>query len=244
MPHLEACLLDYGNTIVEFDRPQIDGLHRRFHEALGRIPVLPPIGLDRLSRTIDYVCAIPHLGHPPTFRELTPHEQMEVLLREAYGGELALTTDLIGECDRLLQDLFVDSIAIEPAAASWLARSTERVRIGLVSNYPCGKALRSSLERVGILSHLDPVVISGEVGWVKPHASPFRIALDALGLPPEKVLFVGDRWDADMIGARDAGMKTCHHVGFTSDRELESRYEKYRPDHRITRLEELDGILP
>jgi FMN phosphatase YigB (HAD superfamily) len=244
MPHLEACLFDYGNTIVEFDRPQIESLHRRFHEALGRIEALPQIGLDRLARTMDYVCAIPHLGDPPPLRELTPHEQMEVLLREAHGPALALTPDLVGECDRLLQDLFVDSIVIDPAVARWIALSTERVRIGLVSNYPCGKALRRSLERVGILGHLDPVVISGEVGWVKPHASVFRVALDALGLPAEKVLFVGDRWDADMIGARDAGMKTCHHVGFTSDRELDSRYETYRPDHRITRIEELDGILP
>jgi FMN phosphatase YigB (HAD superfamily) len=243
MPPLEACLLDYGNTIVEFDRPQIEGLQRRFHEALAVVPGLPAIGLERLARTLDYVCAIPHLGDPPPLRELAPLEQMEVLLREAYGPGLALTPELVGRSNQLLQDLFVDSIAIDPAAAGWLARSRERVRIGLVSNYPCGRALRSSLERVGIIDHLDPVVISGEVGWVKPHASVFRAALDALGLPPEKVLFVGDRWDADMVGARDAGMRTCHHVGFTSDRDLESRYEKYRPDHRITRLEELDGIL-
>jgi HAD superfamily hydrolase (TIGR01549 family) len=244
MTNIEACLLDYGNTIVEFDRRQIEGLHRRFHEALGSLSELPAIGLDRLARTLDYVCTIPHLGDPPPLRELAPCEQMEVFLREAYGAGLALTPELVARCNQILQDLFVDSIEIDSAAAGWLARSRERIRIGLVSNYPCGKALRSSLERVGIIGHLDPVVISGEVGWVKPHASVFRAALDALGLPPEKVLFVGDRWDADMVGARDAGMRTCHHIGFTSDRELDERYSAYRPDHRITRLEELDGILP
>jgi HAD superfamily hydrolase (TIGR01549 family) len=241
MPAIDACLLDYGNTVVEFDRPQIDALHRRFHHGLGRL--LPPVDLEHLARTLDHVCAIPHLGAPPDLRELSPREQMEIILERLYGEGLEATPALVEECDRLLQDLFVESIAIDPLTAEWLAASSRKVRFGLVSNYPCGRSLRRSLEREGILGLLDPIVISGEVGYVKPHARPFTVALEALDLPPERVLFVGDRWDADMVGARAVGMQTCHHIGYTSDRALDERYGSYRPDFRITRLEELDGIL-
>jgi hypothetical protein len=38
-------------------------------------------------------------------------------------------------------------------------------------------------------------------------------------------------------------MKTCHHVGFTSDLDLDGRYEIYRPDYRIRHIEELEGIV-
>ena len=114
------------------------------------------------------------------------------------------------------------------------------------NGYTCssaGEAIRRSLKRVGIGDFLDPVVVSGEVGFVKPHPAPFTAALERLALAPEKVLFVGDRWDVDLLGARNAGMRTCHHVGFTLDRNLEERYKAYRPDFQIQRLEELEGIV-
>jgi FMN phosphatase YigB (HAD superfamily) len=78
---------------------------------------------------------------------------------------------------------------------------------------------------------------------VKPHQSVFDAALEALQIPAERVLFVGDRWDADMVGARNVGMKTCHHIGYTSDLDLTERYTAYRPDYQIRRLEEIEGIL-
>jgi len=241
MPPPRACLLDYGNTIVAFDRPQIEGLQRAFAAALGRLAV--PIEVEVLGKVMDRVCALPLLGEAPDLRELTPARQMEILLAEAYGGAVATEPALVAECDQALQELFVEAIHIEPSTVEYLRGLSRRVRVGLVSNYPCGQAIRRSLRKIGIYEFLDPIVVSGEVGYVKPHPTCFAPAITALGLPPGDILFVGDRWDADMIGARDAGMKTCHHVGFTSDRDLDARYAAYRPDYRIERLEDLDTIL-
>ena len=241
MSSFEACLLDYGNTVVEFDRRQLDFIRRRLTGSFSSL--VGPIELPVLGRALDQACSLPLAGDPPTFRELTPLEQMAIVLRDAYGDGRELPPELVAECNRLLQDLFVESISIEKRTLEFLASLGQRLRVGLVSNYPCGEAIRRSLKRVGIGDFLDPVVVSGEVGFVKPHPAPFTAALERLALAPEKVLFVGDRWDVDLLGARNAGMRTCHHVGFTLDRNLEDRYKAYRPDFQIQRLEELEGIV-
>lgn len=244
----QACLLDYGNTVVEFDERQIRFVLEHLLVALRRL--VGPLDPATLERAMDRICSLPHEGDPPQLREVSPARQMELLLRDCYdghaGGEKnapSFSAELVEECDRVLQDLFVESITCDRATLRFLGDLSRRLRLGLVSNYPCGKTLRRSLDRLGIMQLLDPVVISGEVGYVKPHSSMFETALAALALPAESVLFVGDRWDMDMLGARDACMATCHHVGYTSDRNLDERYRRYKPDFRIHHLSELEEIL-
>ena len=53
---------------------------------------------------------------------------------------------------------------------------------------------------------VDSLVISSEVGYRKPHPSFFRAACDHLGLPPERVLCVGDDVENDVRGAIRAGL--------------------------------------
>jgi putative hydrolase of the HAD superfamily len=53
---------------------------------------------------------------------------------------------------------------------------------------------------------VDCLVISSEVGFRKPHPSFFRAACARLGLPPEKVLCVGDDVENDVRGAIRAGL--------------------------------------
>ena len=54
-------------------------------------------------------------------------------------------------------------------------------------------------------SCVDSLVISSEVGYRKPHPSFFRAACDHLGLPPERVLCVGDDLENDVRGADPRG---------------------------------------
>ncbi len=57
-----------------------------------------------------------------------------------------------------------------------------------------------------LASWVDSLVISSEVGFRKPHASFFRAACDHLGLPPDRVLCVGDDVENDVRGAIRAGL--------------------------------------
>jgi putative hydrolase of the HAD superfamily len=50
------------------------------------------------------------------------------------------------------------------------------------------------------------LVISSEVGVRKPHPDFYRAACERLGLPPDRVLCVGDDVENDVLGARRAGL--------------------------------------
>jgi putative hydrolase of the HAD superfamily len=53
---------------------------------------------------------------------------------------------------------------------------------------------------------LDSLVISSEVGYRKPHPSFYHAACARLGLPPQRVLCVGDDLENDVRGAIRAGL--------------------------------------
>lgn len=239
MARLQAVLLDYANTVVQFDRPQIDAIHGALAAHLSR--TVAAIDARALGAVMDRVCVAQPLSADK--REITPHEQMRRIVQEAYGRPFTIGDPAVVDADRVYQEGFLASLSIDAATLEALARVGARVPVGLVSNYPCGTSLRRSLSSLGIAARLHPVVISGEIGYCKPHPRPFQVALDELGVPAPAVLFVGDSWASDMVGAHAAGMVTCHHVGLASPEDHEERYASYRPDFVISQLGELDGIL-
>jgi putative hydrolase of the HAD superfamily len=66
------------------------------------------------------------------------------------------------------------------------------------------------LEGLGLAPLLDPVVVSCRVGVEKPHPRIFEVALREAGVPAAAALLVGDDREADVEGARAAGMHAVH----------------------------------
>lgn len=54
------------------------------------------------------------------------------------------------------------------------------------------------------------IIVSEEVGYSKPAREIFQIAEKKLGLEPEEMLFIGDSWDHDVKGAREAGWEVIY----------------------------------
>jgi putative hydrolase of the HAD superfamily len=75
------------------------------------------------------------------------------------------------------------------------------------------------------------LVISSQVGLRKPHPDFYRAACDRLGLPPERVLCVGDDMENDVLGARRAGLRAI-----VLDR-------KGRRPHDVSSLADLDALV-
>ena len=113
--------------------------------------------------------------------------------------------------DPLEPEAFVDDFIGElvfapvPGAEETVARLRARgLRLAVVANWDC--ALPEHLERVGLLGLFDTVVTSARAGVAKPDPAIFRLALDELGVEPDRAVHVGDE-PLDEEGARAAGLR-------------------------------------
>jgi putative hydrolase of the HAD superfamily len=79
------------------------------------------------------------------------------------------------------------------------------LRQGLLSDFPPER----KLEHLGISAYWDAALCSERSGRLKPDPRPFWELADALGLPPERLLYVGNSLRYDIRGAKKAGMKTA-----------------------------------
>jgi HAD superfamily hydrolase (TIGR01509 family) len=147
----------------------------------------------------------PDLAETYDTRDASP-----ALHRAAYVGLLGSAPSLPDP--RLAEALYARILSPQgwtayPDAAPVLRELRERgMRTVAVSNV--GFDLRPVLDGLGLLEHLDAVVLSYEVGAAKPEPRIFAAALDAAGgVAPGDALMVGDHAAADG-GAADAGIRT------------------------------------
>lgn len=64
------------------------------------------------------------------------------------------------------------------------------------------------IDLLGLRGYFHTIVISGEVGIWKPDPAIYQLALERLGTPADKTLFIGDHPVNDIQGAARAGMDT------------------------------------
>lgn len=104
-------------------------------------------------------------------------------------------------------DDFMASIRFEalPGALKTLSSLGARgLALAVVSNWDVG--LAEHLRRIDAGGLFSTVVTSAEAGAAKPDPTVFRVALERLGVEPERALHVGDQ-DEDERGATAAGMR-------------------------------------
>lgn len=115
------------------------------------------------------------------------------------------------------------------------------VRVGLISNTK--RDLGAVVTRFGIVSLIDAMVASVEVGVMKPEPRIFLACLERLGRPAEAAAMVGDNQYDDIAGAVAAGFR----LAVLLDRRGRQRKlaERGEPTHEptIESLSELPELL-
>ena len=114
-----------------------------------------------------------------------------------------------------------------------LARLAARLPLYALSN---GNAC---VWRVGLGRHFRAHIDAAGAGAAKPDPVIFARLLEVAGLPPATVLHVGDDPEADVDGARRAGLRSAwmNRTGATWPESLP------RPDHEIADLEALERVV-
>lgn len=151
----------------------------------------------------------------------------ELGLRETKAGREATGIWFFAGCYDLLKTV--------PDAVEVLERLRETYVLGVITNGD-GELQRGKLKHLGLA--LPHVVISGEFGCEKPDPRIFHHALSLCGVRPQEAVFVGDRLDVDVAGAKGAGMRAVwfNHWGGSLDGSV-------RPDAAIERFQELPEVL-
>lgn len=233
---VRTLLFDYGSTLVEFSLGHIERCEAALADALVRL--FGPHDRQRLHEIRQADRLAPYRDG---YRENDLPEITVNLVRELYGMEPS--PELLDELLRTRFEAFVGSIAAPQGVADLLHELGGRYRVGLVSNYPNGPAIRESLRRTRLADCFDAVVVSGDVGWIKPHPRPFEVALEQLGAEPSATLHVGDNWLADVQGAKRLGMQVVHCLQYETPEAFEPKPGDELPDATIHHLSELRVLL-
>lgn len=93
------------------------------------------------------------------------------------------------------------------------------------------------MEAAGIAGYFKKVILSGDIGILKPHPEIFHFALSATQSNLKDSLMIGDSWDADITGASNAGMDQM----FYNVKKTEQL--PFRPTYVIENLREIKGYL-
>lgn len=133
----------------------------------------------------------------------------------SYSRSLGVDDDLLPEAVDHLRNEYVTgalwSEVISGAAEGLAALEGTGIPIGIVSN--ADGTIESQLAELGICQvgqgagvEVGCVVDSGVVGVEKPDPRIFDHALEAIGMPPDDMWYVGDTPGFDVVGARRAGL--------------------------------------
>jgi putative hydrolase of the HAD superfamily len=200
MSEVQAILFDFGGTLDN------DGVHWfvRMHTLL-----------NQMGFTMDYAefdkqadVAAHHLATLPDTARLT----MEQMVAELLGciQKQWQQSGLNHHADwnvSTVAELFVqEAYGYLTRNRELLARLVQRFRLGCISNNWGNTAGWCAQFEFAPL--FETIIDSTVVGVSKPKPKIFHAALEAMGLPADVCVYVGDHFDCDIVGAHQVGMKT------------------------------------
>lgn len=186
---LQAVIFDLDGTLL--DRRETFRRHLERQVERHR-SVFPP------GSTEKYVARLLELDENGTLDRALFHQLAEEQLGLMKGSSAVLAEDF--------ERHYPESCAPFPNLFETLdALGGRGLKLGLVTN---GRELiqNRKIDRLRIRPYLDDIVISEAVGVRKPDPEIFSLALSNLGVEAAAAAYVGDRPDADTVGARRSGL--------------------------------------
>ena len=185
---LKAVIFDMGGVLV------------RTHSRAGREQWAERLGLD--SWELENLVFNGDSGRQVQLGQKSAESHWREL-----GKQFGLTEAELAE---LRHDFFAGD-ALDESLLAYVDRLREAgYRTGLLSN--AGDDVRRVLTvRFPVIDYFDGVVISAEVGLMKPDPQIYRLAADSVGVKLAESLFVDD-FIENVEGARQVGMQAIHYT--------------------------------
>lgn len=125
---------------------------------------------------------------------------------QSVGQALGISSDDL----RQLQYDYFSADHLDAGLIAWLRdRRAEGYAVALLSND--SPALRDRLHALAIADLFDPLIISGEVGVMKPDPRAYTLTLQRLACPPGRAVFIDDM-PANIAAAQALGIHGIHYT--------------------------------
>ena len=213
MPYA-AVLFDLFDTLVRFDRerlPRITVRGKAAHTSAGQLHAILAREAPGISLEACYDALIESWQEAERRRAIDHREVGAPERFEHFFRCLALDP---GACAGGLAERLIEAHRAELAKAaefpphhgSVLETLARRYRLAVVSNFDYTPTALGILESAGVRDLFAAIVVSDQFGWRKPRREIFDEALRLVGVGAAQALFVGDRAEIDVAGARAAGI--------------------------------------
>lgn len=225
--HYTHLLFDLDNTLLDFTRSEAYALEETFSDfslpyEQQYIDLYHGINRACWDAFEDGKMDLPTLRATrfAKFIEAMPLERDAERVGEAYLQHLGNT------------DFWVDG------AKPLLDRLRPHFNIVLVTN-GLKEVQWARLNRTGLVSYFEAIVISEEIGVSKPANAYFEHTFDQLKHPEKsQVLMIGDNLNSDIRGGNDFGLATCWY----NPRQLNNETD-VRPSYEIQTLQTLENLV-
>ena len=244
MTSIRVVMFDLGDTLADLGEGRGDYEERVLARA-GRIyDLLDAAGLDLPGRGV-FSSDLASGTEMRYQQALALHKGIDIyqVLRDLYREMgLAVEPALLDETAEMYCRGGSHATPLRLGARDLLERlQTQGYRLGVISNtIQPGRFLDEGLAQRGILDFFEARIYSSDQGVAKPHPQIFQSALSAFGVRPAQAVYVGDRLEADIIGAHGVGMRA---VLVRVPHRPENHFD-VQPDARIDTLIELLDVLP
>jgi len=226
-----AVLLDLGNTLAAYYQPE--EFQPILEEAIvGVLNELQQRDLCSVSRDSAIAAAVQENREANDFRFMPMSERFERIFAVPVVGDASLENAL---CSRFLRPIFAVGRVYDDAISVLNELRAVGCPTAIVSNAPWGSPptlWREELDRLGLSSAVDAIVLCGDIGWRKPAKEIFEHAASMVGRRCGECIFVGDDLRWDIAGSTSVGMRAI----------LIDRVGRH-PNHEGERIRELKELL-
>lgn len=214
MKRYRAILFDLFNTVALFDPEKLPAFEwggKTLRSTMGGVrPVVerlfPHVPFSLFFQIFTEVSR--ELGEVRSrdLREIPSLERFRQVLKRLGEPDSPESLARAQELSLVHMELLAVATEVPDDHRSLLAAVHKEYAMALVSNFDHAPTARAILQRWGVETHFDTVLISDEFGWRKPHRLIFSAALEQLGIKPQEALFVGDSLVDDVSGAKAASL--------------------------------------
>ncbi len=203
-----AISLDFANTLYPFRVSEADqslrGLHDFLQQRLGKpLDYAPFATLYQEIRTRQFT------DNHAALRENDFTARIREVVEFCQAGKPA-DAAFVRQAEEVYADSFVSVMCAPSGLRENIAALARHFSLVVLSNFPRTDCIVRPLERDGLLPFFQGIVVSADIGYIKPHPALFGAACAVLRLPPEQIVHVGDDWDAGVLGAGRAGMTSVY----------------------------------